>query len=156
MATQTYECVVVPVDFTADSLAAVNEAFKHIDRPENIRVVHVLPPVDPNEFESVWTPLAPEVRIDETRRALQSLCPSGVEVHVVLGETATAVAEFAQQHGADLVVIAARPRTGLARFFRFGSISEQLVRLCECPVLVLRAAKSPSLRPSRLPQLAVR
>jgi nucleotide-binding universal stress UspA family protein len=141
--------VVVPVDLSVASYAAVTEALEHVERPDQVHVLHVLPPIDPDEFESVWSPRDPDSRIAAARATIKAdlakKFPHGIQVHVVLGEPAPAIAEFAQEQNAQLVVIASRGLSGLARLFDV-SVSEQVIRLCHCPVFVIgkrhRPAKS--------------
>lgn len=152
-------CVVVPVDLSVASYAAVDEALEHVERPDQVHVLHVLPPIDPDEFESVWTPRDPDSRIAAARATiaadLAKKYPAGIQITVVLGEPASAIADFAEQQGAQLVVLASRGLSGLARLFDV-SVSEQVVRLCCCPVFVLgkrhrpAAAKPQKLQISRV------
>lgn len=62
--------------------------------------------------------------------------PFGVQVAV--GRPATEICNFAQQHGSDLVVIATHGLTGFQRV-AMGGTAEQVIRLCQCPVLVVRS-----------------
>lgn len=134
-------CVVAPVDFSPESFEAVATALSLADNPQSVRVVHVLPPGEEDEYDSVWSPLDPDTRIEETRQALseklQEHLHAELEPHVLIGEPATEIAAFAQSQQADLVVIPSQGRTGWLRWLQ-PSTSEQVVRLCHCPVLVLR------------------
>ncbi|MBZ0231371.1 MAG: universal stress protein [Deltaproteobacteria bacterium] len=59
-------------------------------------------------------------------------------VEVVTGdETAQLIGEAAERLGADVVVIASRGRSGIARAL-LGSVADKLLRTCRRPVLVLR------------------
>jgi nucleotide-binding universal stress UspA family protein len=59
-------------------------------------------------------------------------------VDVVVGDdTAQVIGETAERLGADVVVIASRGRSGLARAL-LGSVADKLLRTCRRPVLVLR------------------
>lgn len=50
---------------------------------------------------------------------------------------AQAVAEFAEDRGADLIVVGSHGRTGFKRVL-LGSVAEKIVRLAKCPVFVAR------------------
>lgn len=63
--------------------------------------------------------------------------------HVLIGPAYRRVCDFATEIGADLIVLATRGHTGLARVF-LGSTAERIVRFAPCPILVTR-----QLNPSR-------
>ena len=133
--------VVVPVDFSDDSFAALDTARLLVGLPGDLHVVHVLPSFEPNDFESVWMAVAPEARQEHALKALKDRVEkqglAGVSVHVVFGEAGHAVADFAAEQKAELVVLPSHGRTGISRVL-IGSTAERIVRLCHCPVLVLR------------------
>jgi nucleotide-binding universal stress UspA family protein len=58
-----------------------------------------------------------------------------LEAHVLRGEVATAVCEFAKEHGAAAIVIGSRGRGGFKRAI-LGSVSDFVVRHAPCPVIV--------------------
>lgn len=134
-------CVVVPVDFSDDSFAALDTARQLVGAPGDLHVVHVLPSFEPNDFETIWMAVAPEARQEQTLKALEERLDKrgivGAKVHVVFGEAGHAVADFAAEQKADLVVLPSHGRTGISRVL-IGSTAERIVRLCHCPVLVLR------------------
>ena len=59
----------------------------------------------------------------------------GVEVRV--GRPATAVAAFAAERGADLLVIGTHGRSGMSRLL-MGSVAEEVVRTAPCPVFTVK------------------
>ena len=61
----------------------------------------------------------------------------GVHTAVLLGEPAHGITDYAQEKGAQLIVVPSHGRTGLTRLL-IGSVAERVVRLAHCPVLVLR------------------
>lgn len=50
-----------------------------------------------------------------------------------------AICKYAEQIGADLIVIATHGRTGVEHLL-IGSVAERVVRLASCPVLTLRSS----------------
>lgn len=76
-------------------------------------------------------------RLEELR---ERLLGQGVDIsHVIRdGFADTALAETAGDLGADLLIVGTHGRSGLKRFF-LGSISERVVRLSQCDVMVARA-----------------
>jgi nucleotide-binding universal stress UspA family protein len=103
--------------------------------------VHVLPTIEPNDLESMWMTADPAAREAHTLQAMKERLAkqgvSGVSTHVVFGEAGHAVADFAKAQNAELVVLPSHGRTGITRVL-IGSTAERVVRLCHCPVLVLR------------------
>jgi nucleotide-binding universal stress UspA family protein len=133
--------VVVPVDFSDDSFAALDTALQLVGSPSGVHVVHVLPTFEPNDLESIWVTIDPAAREEHTVKALNERLAkqgvNGVSVHVVFGEAGHAIADFAKAQNAELVVLPSHGRTGITRVL-IGSTAERVVRLCHCPVLVLR------------------
>jgi nucleotide-binding universal stress UspA family protein len=62
--------------------------------------------------------------------------------HVLIGRANQKVCDFAREIGADLIVLATRGHTGLARVF-LGSTAERIVQFAPCPVLVTRQRNQP-------------
>jgi nucleotide-binding universal stress UspA family protein len=135
------QCVVVPIDFSDDSFAALDVALQLVESPGQGRVVHVLQDLAPLEAGEVWGVPDPQIRIEHVTKALQERLNQprheGVPVEVVQGEAAHGIAHYAEEVQADLVVIPSHGRTGLRRLL-IGSVAERVVRLAHCPVLVLR------------------
>ncbi|MBI3725365.1 universal stress protein [bacterium] len=59
---------------------------------------------------------------------------------IVRGRAATAIQRVARDERSDLVAMATHGRTGLARLV-FGSVAEEVLRSCPCPVLLGRTAE---------------
>ena len=60
-----------------------------------------------------------------------------VEAVRVGSDVSQAVAQYAEKHTIDLIVMASHGRGGL-RHLLMGSVAEKLLRLAPCPVLVIR------------------
>jgi nucleotide-binding universal stress UspA family protein len=133
--------VVVPVDFSAESLAAVDVGMQLVESPGKLHVVHVLIDITPLEAGEVWGVIDPAVRQEQTEKLLKEKLSNdkyrGIHLAVLLGEPAHGIANYAQDKQADLIVIPSHGRTGLTRLL-IGSVAERVVRLAHCPVLVLR------------------
>ena len=133
--------VIVPVDFSADSLAAVDVGLQLVDRPENLHVVHVMIDITPLEAGEVWGVSDPQARVGQIEKLLKEKLASekhkGVQIAVLLGEPAHGIANYSQEKHAELIVIPSHGRTGITRLL-IGSVAERVVRLAHCPVLVLR------------------
>jgi len=81
---------------------------------------------------------------DRAREALETLAAEldlrtdPVNVHVLAGNAARDIVEFAADNAADLIVMATHGRTGLERFL-IGSVAEKVVRRAPCPVFTLKS-----------------
>lgn len=134
-------CVVVPIDFSDESLAAADTALGLVEDASHLHFIHVLPPLSPNEPAVVWNTMTEEAAAKHVREhfagALSGPKFAGCGIEVAFGSAAQEIATFAERVGADLIVIPSHGRTGLKRLL-IGSVAERVVRLAHCPVLVLR------------------
>lgn len=135
------QCVVVPVDFSPESIEAINAGLQFVVSPANLHVVHVLPTIEPSDPEYLWTTADAPARENHALQALRERLADAryrdIPLHVAFGEAAHGIADFAQEKKADLIVLPSHGRTGLTRLL-IGSTAERVVRLAHCPVLVLR------------------
>lgn len=135
------QCVVVPVDFSDESFAALETALDLVADPGNVHVVHVLPILEPTEPEGLWAAVDEASRQRHTEQALRQRLAGtgqqGVRVAVLFGDPGHEIADYAQQVKAELIVLPSHGRRGLSRLL-IGSTAERVVRLAHCPVLVLR------------------
>lgn len=133
--------VVVPVDFSEESIAAVEAALSLVAQPTDIRILHVLPELTPLEPSEAWQTFDNQSRIEHARNLLRDrllAAPlSMIPTEVIVGDAGHAIANYAAEVQADLIVLPSHGRTGLARML-IGSVAERVVRLAHCPVLVLR------------------
>jgi nucleotide-binding universal stress UspA family protein len=133
--------VVVPVDFSDESIEAIDQALAIVDDPSHVHIVHVRTDVPFDEFGA---PLLQVDREAQAEHALQALSErlsapkyAAVARKVLFGDPGHEIAEFAAQTGAELIVLPSHGRRGLTRLL-MGSVAERVVRLAHCPVLVLR------------------
>lgn len=133
--------IVVPVDFSEDSFAAIDTALELVGGPGSLHIVYVLPVFDPAEPDVVWSTVNDETRRRHGEQALRERLSDakykGVNLHVLFGEPGHKIAEFAAEEKAELIVLSSHGRTGISRLL-IGSVAEKVVRLAHCPVLVLR------------------
>jgi nucleotide-binding universal stress UspA family protein len=94
--------------------------------------------------EAVFDPLEYQQRfMDTARREIDHLLEgAGVEYEalVTIGNTTDEISRLAREHIADIVITATHGRSGLKRFF-LGSVTERLMRILPCPLLVLRGTE---------------
>jgi nucleotide-binding universal stress UspA family protein len=133
--------VVVPVDFSKESLAAVDAALEIAAGPASIHVVHVLPELVVIEPSVAWATIDDEDRVRNTENQLRETFAAdkyrGIAVKVLVGDPGHSIADYAQEAQAELIVLPSHGRTGLKRML-IGSVAERVVRLAHCPVLVIR------------------
>jgi len=133
--------VLVPVDFSPESLAAIDVGLQLVDDPAHLHIVHVMIDITPLEAGEVWGVIDPQARVGQIEKLLKEKLTDdkyqGLQIAVVLGEPAHGIANYAQEKHAELIVIPSHGRTGITRLL-IGSVAERVVRLAHCPVLVLR------------------
>ena len=136
--------ILCPIDFSPNSLAALDFALRLIDGSDaTMLLINVVPsPVGAVTVPPV--PLEPYPILEEGARArLKTLALARVEgkvryeVAVSTGDPATEIVSAAGALGAGLVVMATHGRTGLKHFF-LGSVAERVVRESPVPVLTIR------------------
>ena len=136
--------VVVPIDFSDDSMAALDEAQKMVEDASHLHVIHVLGEISPAEPGIVWESITDDTRRAHATKELKALLQNrgidGASVRIEIGEPAHEIADFAETIGADLIVLPSHGRTGFRRLM-IGSVAERVVRLAHCPVLVLKKAR---------------
>jgi nucleotide-binding universal stress UspA family protein len=135
------KCVVVPVDFSDDSLAAIDVALQLVAEPAGLQVIHVLPELNVAEPGVIWDQIDDQSRCRHAEQALREKLSAekyaGIGLHAAVGDAGREVADFAAGQKAELIVMPSHGRTGFKRLL-IGSVAERVVRLAHCPVLVLR------------------
>lgn len=141
MSTYTAKTVVVPVDFSDESLAAIDTALQVAEDSSGVHVVHVIPELNIADPGVVWQEIDNESRSRHASEALRERLSDpkyqDIQIEIQIGNPGFRIAEFAKQLGANLIVIPSHGRTGLAHML-LGSVAERVLRLSHCPVLVLR------------------
>ncbi|MCA9186466.1 MAG: universal stress protein [Pirellulaceae bacterium] len=140
------EKVVVPIDFSDESLRAIDVALEIATAPQGVHVVHVLPELMVAEPAVVWETLDDDTRCHNALNYMQEKLGDAklggkyeqVQKHAFVGDAGKWIAEFAEDLSADLIVMPSHGRTGIKRLM-IGSVAERVVRLAHCPVLVLRS-----------------
>jgi nucleotide-binding universal stress UspA family protein len=135
------QSVVVPVDFSDDSFAAVDVALDLVAEPAGLHLIHVLPEPHAGDPGVEWQMIDNENRrrhaTEAIRTRLSDAKYEAVSVEIDFGSPGYRIAEYAEQIAAELIVIPSHGRTGLKRLM-LGSVTDRVIRLSHCPVLVLR------------------
>jgi nucleotide-binding universal stress UspA family protein len=133
--------ILVPVDVGEPALEAVELALRLANPDGEITLVHVLPILTDYEAGLLMSTVTDEARADYVRTAIKKFLPEGKEnafqIKVLLGDAGHEIADFATEHGTDLIILPSHGRKGLKRIL-LGSVAERVVRLATCPVLVLK------------------
>ena len=141
MSWQVRKIVVVPIDFSDDSFAALNTAAEIAADRRDLRLVHVLPPLEPAEPGVIWHTVDDASRERHAAEALRAELfkrgHEGLAIHVSIGDPGSRIVAYAKELDAGLVVIPSRGKSRLERLV-LGSVAERVVRLAHCPVLVLK------------------
>lgn len=141
--------ILVPVDFSSSSHAALDAATELAEKfHAEIVLFHVIP-----AFPNVSIPdsiteasvveqarKAAEERFAVSHRSLAAKSikmSSGIEVG---NDVAGAILDAAEHNGADMIVISTHGLSGWYPMV-FGSIAEKIVKLAQCPVLLLRTPR---------------
>jgi nucleotide-binding universal stress UspA family protein len=133
--------ILFPTDLSERSNAAIEiaSAFAH-DFGAELLLLHVNSiPLSFSETTPSAANLMPSMK--ELEQQLDRVSPPQREVkcarHVLTGDPAATIENFAKQHDVDLIVMTTHGHTGLLRV-AFGSIAEAIVRRSPCAVLTIR------------------
>lgn len=135
------QCVVVPVDFSEESFLALDVARDFVQDPTQLHIVHVTRPWDEHAIGGAWGTETEEERFNSIRKVLhEKLSARGhgsVQIGIYIGNPAMEITQYAEEIGAELIIMPSHGRTGI-QHFALGSVAERVVRIASCPVLVLR------------------
>lgn len=137
--------VVVPVDFSGESPAALKAALDVVENATQIHLVHVLLPLDAISPGVLLGDVSDETRTQHIKANLEKLAleAGAVGAHqvVLIGSPGLEIAEYAKEEAADLIIIPSHGYHGVKRMV-LGSVAERVIRHAECSVLVLRRTDS--------------
>ena len=145
----------VPVDFSADAEEALIKACQLADCIKaNVKVLHVVH--DPGDMPGYYATIAKKKylgRIEDTAQEMLDEFVKGVvkknpdvkhlkkvEKILVVGIPVTRILQVAEKTNAEMIVMGSKGRTGL-KHYMLGSKSEQVVRLANVPVLIVKTPK---------------
>lgn len=140
--TRMYKQLLVPTDGSAGATRALKHAFRLAERFDaTIHVVYVFDTTNSplgldNVLTDVHNPPGESVIEAAIREGEKRGYP--IEGHVLKGVPPETIVEYAVENGIDLIVIATRGRSGVARGV-LGSVTENVVRRSSVPVLTVRA-----------------
>lgn len=133
--------VLVPVDFSDATSEALKVAGDLADAPEHVHVLHVLPYLSPVEPGVLFGKITPEGRIAKATEAVKKRVAEagfgGFVVAVRNGSPPKEIVDYAEEIGADLIVVPAQGQNVLEAF-NLGSTATRVMHAARCPVLVLK------------------
>ncbi|MDD5207394.1 MAG: universal stress protein [Desulfobacterales bacterium] len=140
------ECVLPHVESIVRNCSTAHVTFIRVVEPLHIPTS---PEADGSTVSSTWDAQHLRNNVDSenmaiaeeyvTRVAARNRYPgAGVEARVIMGKTAETLADYAQQHGIDLIVIATHGLSGISRWI-WGSTADRVLRAACVPVLIVRA-----------------
>lgn len=133
--------VLVPTDFSEPSIEAIRTALKLVEHGADVHVLHVLEPMEHTSPGVVFGDFDPESRQARAVNTLDEFLNrhelAGLTCGVEIGNPGLKIAEYATEHGVELIVMPSHGHHGLKRIL-LGSVTERALRHAECPVLVLR------------------
>lgn len=137
--------VLVPVDFSTCSLAALQHAVSlAAPRRGTVHLLHVVDPIASGlgEGAAVGTGVLTQFQ-ERLNRLTTSVHAHGVktEVHVAVGSVEDEVLGMVDRSGADLIVMGTHGRSGWGHVM-LGGTTERVVRRAQCPVLTVKERRS--------------
>jgi nucleotide-binding universal stress UspA family protein len=140
--------ILVPLDFSEFSSQALTAARSIAsDIGATIRALHVIEEViHPSFYVTGQTALSswyPEIEATSVKEMQKLAGKAGgpevpLEFHVKEGRAAVDIVSFAKRNNIQLIVMASHGLTGIEHFL-LGSVTEKVVRLAPCPVLVIKS-----------------
>ncbi len=140
--------IVVPIDHSEESIAAIKFAEQMSEGANAIHAIHVIPPIsDPSAplFDTTWTVLDDQFRTQakENFEAWMRDNQTGdtTTTLVTIGDPGFMIVDYATEFKDSMIVVPSHGRTGIDRVL-MGSVAERVVRHAHCPVLVLKLGDS--------------
>lgn len=138
--------ILVPVDFSAHSLAAIENAIDLARRLEgSVMLLHVIERVIyPAFYPEGYTPVIdfePQLHqriMNKLDHLVDDYPGVSVDARISAGRPSDEIVEHARSHDADLIVMATRGLSGLEHLL-VGSTTERVLRRSEVPVLAFRS-----------------
>ena len=139
----TAQKIVVPIDFSTSSEKAIRTALEMASDRSSIHLIHVLYPLDAVSPGVIWGDITDAKREQAVKKTFGKFLKQhgceGVQTVVRVGHPGEEIVDYAEETGADLIIVPSHGHHGMKRFV-LGSIAEKIIRHAKCPVLVLPCA----------------
>lgn len=139
--------IVVPTDFSQRSMRALPFAIDLAEKyGAKLRVIFVNEPglvISDMAWVGVTESEMSKEHREEAQQSISKIVadqvPDDIDARgeVLTGGAVDSIIKYANDHNADLIVMATHGRTGLSHVL-MGSIAEQVVRKATCPVLTIK------------------
>ncbi len=132
--------VLVPVDLSESTAMAIETAHRFVDDPKSLEVVNVVSTFNESLMSGTVALTEEDFRDSRNeclRRFLEESGWPSLQTRILVGDPGMTISEYADDVGADLIVIPSHGFHGLDRLL-LGSTTERVIRHTNCPVLVLR------------------
>jgi nucleotide-binding universal stress UspA family protein len=143
-----FENILFATDFSAAAAHAVpfvKKIARHFQ--SNLVALHVKPPVvNPMTQPTTWQADIVAARVFDKKHRdelLDTFAGINTEVMIEEGEIQSCLQSAIEKHNTDLVIIATRGRTGVAKVL-LGSVAEEIFRTLPCPVLTVGPHSDPA------------
>src|SRR5690606_29090365 len=114
-----HRTVVVPVDFSDETEAAIRSGIDRVTDVGHLHIVHVLYPLDYTSPGVMWNTVTDESRTEAAEKNLKELLKpldaSKAVVSVLVGDAGLKVTEYARNVDADLIVVPSHGYHGVKR-----------------------------------------
>ena len=132
--------ILVPVDFSANSAAAVDYASSLANESgAELHLLHVHEDVVAFVEGFGGYPMPPDV--EQIKASLEQVRPTTADIPFrrcfKMGHPADEIIQYAKENQIDLIVMGTHGRTGIDRLL-IGSVAEGVVRRAPCPVLTIK------------------
>jgi nucleotide-binding universal stress UspA family protein len=138
----TKRSVLVPLDADEPNRQSLAVAASFVADPRHVTVLYVLPELPAQATLAFERNLDAAAHRDKITQQIEALVAKegheGFRVWVRQGPAADIIVQTAEHDAVELIVMPSHGRKGLNRWL-LGSVTERVVRLAPCPVLVLRA-----------------
>ena len=143
-----FENILFATDFSAAASHAVpfvKKIARHFQ--SDLVALHVKPPVvNPMTQPTTWQADIVAARVFDKKHRdelLDTFAGINTEVMIEEGEIQSCLQSAIEKHNTDLVIIATRGRTGVAKVL-LGSVAEEIFRTLPCPVLTVGPHSDPA------------
>ncbi|MEZ3164198.1 universal stress protein [Halorubrum sp. RMP-47] len=138
-----YDTILFPTDGSEATIGAAEHAFSHAERYDAsihvLSIVEVAGGLGTAGRERAALNERRDERASAAERIVSETEPEGVEttIAVEFGSPARVITEYVDRNAIDLVVMSTKGRSGAERIV-FGSITDEVVRRADAPVLAVR------------------
>ena len=142
----SYERILVPIDFSDQSIKALELACQLLAQDGVLYVLHVVEDaIHPAYFgvgENTFMQILPDIKEKAKKRlsdVMKEKVPDAVQANIYVkeGQVAATIIEYADQHAFDLIVMGTHGMNTLGQII-IGSHANRVLRKASCPVITIK------------------